>query len=129
MSQTPSSLRDLEHHSAFVERHIGPNDAEIAQMLDVVGHASLDALTDAIVPGNIKSPASLALPEAITEEEALAKIRAIASKNQVQRNFIGQGYYGTHTPKVILRNILKTPPGTPPTRHTRLRFRKAAWKR
>ena len=55
MSQTPSSLRDLEHHSAFVERHIGPNDAEIAQMLDVVGHASLDAMTDAIVPGNIKS--------------------------------------------------------------------------
>ncbi|MCC4631936.1 aminomethyl-transferring glycine dehydrogenase [Xanthomonas dyei] len=109
MSQTSSSLRDLEHHSAFVERHIGPNDAEIAQMLDVVGHASLDALTDAIVPGNIKSPAALALPESITEEEALAKIRAIASKNQVQRTFIGQGYYGTHTPKVILRNILENP--------------------
>ncbi|MCC4620851.1 aminomethyl-transferring glycine dehydrogenase [Xanthomonas cassavae CFBP 4642] len=109
MSHTPSSLRDLEHHSAFVERHIGPNDAEIAQMLEVVGHASLDAMTDAIVPGNIKSPAALALPEAITEEEALAKIRAIASKNQVQRSFIGQGYYGTHTPKVILRNILENP--------------------
>lgn len=109
MSQTPSSLRDLEHHSAFVERHIGPNDAEIAQMLDVVGHACLDALTDAIVPGNIKSPAPLALPEAITEEEALAKIRAIADKNTVFRNFIGQGYYGTHTPKVILRNILENP--------------------
>lgn len=109
MSQPPSSLRDLEHHSAFVERHIGPNDAEIAQMLEVVGHASLDALTDAIVPGNIKSPAALALPEAITEQEALAKIRAIASKNQVQRTFIGQGYYGTHTPKVILRNILENP--------------------
>ncbi|AEL06234.1 aminomethyl-transferring glycine dehydrogenase [Xanthomonas campestris pv. raphani] len=109
MSQTPSSLRDLEHHSAFVERHIGPNDAEIAQMLGVVGHDSLDAMTDAIVPSNIKSPAALALPDAITEEEALAKIRAIASKNQVQRTFIGQGYYGTHTPKVILRNILENP--------------------
>ncbi|MCF8827365.1 aminomethyl-transferring glycine dehydrogenase [Xanthomonas campestris] len=109
MSQTPSSLRDLEHHSAFVERHIGPNDAEIAQMLRVVGHDSLDAMTDAIVPSNIKSPAALALPDAITEEEALAKIRAIASKNQVQRTFIGQGYYGTHTPKVILRNILENP--------------------
>ncbi|MEB1610691.1 aminomethyl-transferring glycine dehydrogenase [Xanthomonas campestris pv. campestris] len=109
MSQTTSCLRDLEHHSAFVERHIGPNDAEIAQMLEVVGHASLDAMTDAIVPGNIKSPAALALPEAITEEEALAKIRAIASRNQVQRSFIGQGYYGTHTPKVILRNILENP--------------------
>lgn len=84
-------LRDLEHHSAFVERHIGPNDAEIAQMLGVVGHDSLDAMTDAIVPSNIKSPAALALPDAITEEEALARIRAIASKNQVQRTFIGQG--------------------------------------
>lgn len=109
MSQTPSSLRDLEHHSAFVERHIGPNDAEIAQMLGVVGHDSMDAMTDAIVPSNIKSPAALALPDAITEEEALARIRAIASKNQVQRTFIGQGYYGTHTPKVILRNILENP--------------------
>ncbi|MFA0924205.1 aminomethyl-transferring glycine dehydrogenase [Xanthomonas fragariae] len=109
MSQTSSSLRDLEHHNAFVERHIGPNDAEIAQMLSVVGHASLDALTEAIVPGNIKSPGALALPDAITEEAALAKIGAIASKNQVQRTFIGQGYYGTHTPQVILRNILENP--------------------
>ncbi|WP_425512957.1 aminomethyl-transferring glycine dehydrogenase [Xanthomonas albilineans] len=108
MPQT-SSLRDLEHHSAFIERHIGPNDAEIAQMLRTVGHDSLDALTDAIVPGSIKSPAALALPEAISEEEALAKIRAIADKNSVFRTFIGQGYYGTHTPKVILRNILENP--------------------
>ncbi|MEE7547456.1 glycine dehydrogenase (aminomethyl-transferring), partial [Xanthomonas sp. Kuri4-1] len=109
MSHTPSSLRDLEHHSAFVERHIGPNDDEIAQMLRVVGHDSLDALTDAIVPGRIKSPQPLALPDAVTEEEALAKIRAIAGRNQVLRSFIGQGYYGTHTPKVILRNILENP--------------------
>ncbi|WP_337053637.1 aminomethyl-transferring glycine dehydrogenase [Pseudoxanthomonas sp. USHLN014] len=109
MSQPSPSLRDLEHHAAFVERHIGPNDTEIAQMLEAVGHPSLDAMTDAIVPGKIKSPAALALPEAITEEEALAKICAIARKNQVFRSFIGQGYYGTHTPKVILRNILENP--------------------
>ncbi|KRG42345.1 glycine dehydrogenase [Stenotrophomonas panacihumi] len=109
MSQNTSSLRALEHHDAFIARHIGPNDAEIAQMLGVVGHASLDALTDAIVPGSIKSAAPLALPEAISEVEALAKIRAIADKNQVFRSFIGQGYYGTHTPNVILRNILENP--------------------
>ncbi len=115
MSKTPSpslralSLLELEHHSAFVERHIGPNDAEIAHMLRVIGHDSLDGMTDAIVPGNIKSPAPLALPEAITEVEALAKIRAIADKNEVFRSFIGQGYYGTHTPNVILRNILENP--------------------
>ncbi|MBT2142555.1 MULTISPECIES: aminomethyl-transferring glycine dehydrogenase [unclassified Rhodanobacter] len=110
MSHNPTpSLRDLEHHGAFIERHIGPDDAEIAQMLRVIGHDSLESMTDAIVPGSIKSAAPLALPEAITEEEALAKIRAIADKNQVFRSFIGQGYYGTLTPNVILRNILENP--------------------
>ena len=112
MSQTPNSrasLRDLEHHSAFIERHIGPNDAEIAHMLRLLGHDSLESLTDAIVPASIKSAAPLALPEAITEVEALAKIRAIADQNQVFKSFIGQGYYGTHTPNVILRNILENP--------------------
>ncbi|WP_312371160.1 aminomethyl-transferring glycine dehydrogenase [Stenotrophomonas sp.] len=109
MTQNTSSLRELEHHSAFVDRHIGPNDAEIAQMLRTVGHDSLESLTDAIVPGSIKSPAPLALPESLTEVDALAKIRAIADKNKVLRSFIGQGYYGTHTPNVILRNILENP--------------------
>ncbi len=106
---THPSLRDLEHHDAFIERHIGPNDAEIGQMLAHVGHASLEALTDAIVPGSIKSGQALALPPAVGEVEALAKIRAIAAKNQVFRSFIGRGYYGTHTPNVILRNILENP--------------------
>ncbi|MDR7134633.1 glycine dehydrogenase [Lysobacter niastensis] len=109
MSQKTPSLRDLEHHDAFIERHIGPNDAEIAQMLRTVGYDSLDAMTDAIVPANIKSSAPLALPPAMTEVEALAKIRTVADKNQVFRTFIGQGYYGTHTPNVILRNILENP--------------------
>ncbi|HMM66277.1 MAG TPA: aminomethyl-transferring glycine dehydrogenase [Dokdonella sp.] len=110
MPQIPSpSLRELENHSAFVERHIGPNDAEIAHMLGIIGHDSLDAMTDAIVPGKIKSPAPLDLPEAISEVEALAKIRRIADRNSVFRSFIGQGYYGTHTPNVILRNILENP--------------------
>jgi len=103
------SLRELEHHDAFVERHIGPNDAEITQMLHVIGHESLETMTDAIVPAAIKSSAPLSLPHAITEVEALAKIRLIANKNQVFRSFIGQGYYGTHTPNVILRNILENP--------------------
>jgi len=110
MSQTNSpSLRELEHHNAFIERHIGPNDAEIAQMLHVIGYDSLEAMTDAIVPGQIKSKQPLAMPESITEEEALAKIRTIARKNKVFKNFIGQGYNGTLTPNVILRNILENP--------------------
>ncbi|MFC7300509.1 aminomethyl-transferring glycine dehydrogenase [Cognatiluteimonas weifangensis] len=109
MTQQPASLRDLEHHDAFIARHIGPNDAEIAHMLRAIGQPSLEAMTDAIVPASIKSQAPLALPAPMTEVEALAKIRAIAERNQVFRSFIGQGYYGTHLPAVILRNILENP--------------------
>jgi glycine dehydrogenase len=110
MNQTnPPSLRELEHGSAFVERHIGPNEAEIAHMLKAIGHDSLESMTDAIVPAAIRSQQPLALPDAMTEEQALAKIRAIAQRNKVFRSFIGQGYYGTHTPNVILRNILENP--------------------
>ena len=61
---TQPSLRSLEHHDAFIERHIGPNDAEIAHMLRAIGHASLDAMTDAIVPASIRSPGALAPPRA-----------------------------------------------------------------
>ena len=103
------SLRALEHHDAFVSRHIGPNDAEVARMLRVVGHESLDAFTDAIVPASIRSPKPLDLPAAVTEVDALAQIREIANRNRIFRSFIGQGYYGTHTPNVILRNILENP--------------------
>ena len=106
---TQSSLRALEHHDAFVSRHIGPNDTEIAQMLRTVGHESLEGFIDAIVPASIRSPESLALPDAVTEVDAIAMIRTIADRNQVFRSFIGQGYYGTHTPNVILRNILENP--------------------
>jgi glycine dehydrogenase len=107
-SRAPSLLA-LEDHDAFVARHIGPNDAEIAQMLAAIGYDSLEAMTDAIVPASIKSAAPLALPSSMTEVEALARIRAIADRNEVFRSFIGQGYYGTHVPNVILRNILENP--------------------
>ena len=109
MTQNAPSLRDLEQHDAFIARHIGPDDAEIASMLETVGYDSLDALVDAIVPAGIRQKNPLALAPAMTETDALAKIRAIADKNTVFRSFIGQGYYGTHTPNVILRNILENP--------------------
>ena len=109
MTQHTPSLHDLEQHDAFIGRHIGPDDDEIDQMLKTVGHDSLDALTDAIVPAAIRQKNPLALPPAMTETEALAKIRALADKNEVFKSFIGQGYYGTHTPLVILRNILENP--------------------
>ncbi len=103
------TLTALEHHDAFVARHIGPNDAEIAAMLKVIGHDSLDAMTEAIVPGKIRLSEPLALPGSLTEVDVLKKIGAIAARNKVFRSFIGQGYYGTHTPNVILRNILENP--------------------
>ncbi|MCE7951392.1 MAG: glycine dehydrogenase (aminomethyl-transferring) [Xanthomonadales bacterium PRO7] len=109
MSSKNLSLHDLEQHDAFIARHIGPDDAEIASMLKTVGYDSLDALVDAIVPAGIRQKNPLALAPALTETDALAKIRAIADKNQVFRSFIGQGYSGTHTPLVILRNILENP--------------------
>ena len=131
------SLRELEHHHAFVERHIGPNDAEVAHMLRAVGHDSLESMTDAIVPASIQPDAALdpaaspglALPGSLTEVEALAKIRAIAQKNDVFRSFIGQGYYGTHTPNVILRNILENPAWYTAYTPYQGRSRRAAWKR
>jgi glycine dehydrogenase len=104
-----TTLNQLENHSEFHARHIGPSDPEVAEMLKVVGASSLDALVDAIVPASIKLGAPLALPDAVTEEEALARIRGIAEKNKTFRSFIGQGYSGTVTPKVILRNILENP--------------------
>jgi glycine dehydrogenase len=109
MTPHTPSLHDLEQHDVFISRHVGPDDAEIAHMLKAVGYDSLDALVDAIVPATIRQKNPLALPPAVTETEALAKIRAIADKNEVFKSFIGQGYYGTHVPLVILRNILENP--------------------
>ncbi|MGH8042232.1 MAG: aminomethyl-transferring glycine dehydrogenase [Rudaea sp.] len=109
MSTSIPPLHELEQHDAFIDRHIGPNDSEIAKMLRVIGFDSLEAMTAAIVPVSIRSPQPLNLPTAMTETQALARIRAIADKNEVFKSFIGQGYYGTHTPLVILRNILENP--------------------
>ena len=105
----PASLAALEAHDEFLGRHIGPNEAEMAVMLAVIGQPSLEALTAAIVPESIRLTAPLALPAAVSEEAALAKLADIAARNEVFRSFIGQGYAGTFTPKVILRNILENP--------------------
>lgn len=94
---------------SFVHRHIGPNDAEIANMLEVVGVDSLDALVSEVVPANILSKEPLGLDKSRSEADMLAELKEIASQNQVFRSYIGQGYYGTQTPPVILRNILENP--------------------
>ena len=93
----------------FVSRHLGPSADEMAEMLGALGHASLDAFIDATVPENIRLRRPLALPGAKSEQEALAAFRAEMSANIVRRSFIGMGYYDTHTPAVIQRNILENP--------------------
>ncbi len=93
----------------FVARHIGPREDEIRQMLSILGYGSLDELTQAVVPSSICSREEAGLADAVSEEEALQELRSIASQNRVLRSFIGQGYYGTHTPNVIKRNVLENP--------------------
>ncbi len=95
--------------SPFVSRHIGPRDAEIGKMLQSLGYPSLDALTATIVPKSIADNSRLNIPEGVSEEEALAELKSIVSENVVLKSLIGQGYYGTHTPKVIQRNVLENP--------------------
>ncbi|MFN7667334.1 MAG: glycine dehydrogenase (aminomethyl-transferring), partial [Burkholderiales bacterium] len=109
MKDEIQTLSELEAHDEFHARHIGPNAEEKLEMLRTIGLSSLEDMTDAIVPASIKLKSGLTLPEALSEEQALEKIRAIAQQNQIFKSFIGQGYYGTHTPKVILRNILENP--------------------
>jgi glycine dehydrogenase len=93
----------------FPRRHLGPDAKEISEMLEVVGFSSLDALIDAAVPESLRVRRPLNIPAAAGEAAALAELKAMASKNQVFRSFIGQGYYGTVTPPVIQRNILENP--------------------
>jgi glycine dehydrogenase len=103
------TLAQLENASEFVARHIGIDAADEALMLKAIGETSRRALIDSIVPRSIARTTAMDIPPAISEADALAEIRDLANKNQVFKSFIGQGYYGTHTPGVILRNILENP--------------------
>ncbi|KVP92852.1 glycine dehydrogenase (aminomethyl-transferring) [Burkholderia ubonensis] len=112
MNRTPLSLAALETHDAFAERHIGPDAASQQAMLDTLGFATRAALIDAVIPASIRRAETLPLgpfAQPKSEAEALAALRALADKNQVFRSYIGQGYYDTHTPAVILRNVLENP--------------------
>ena len=103
------SLAELENTSEFVARHIGISEQDEHLMLSAIGAASRRALIEAIVPRSIARQAPMKLPAALTEAQALAELKSIAQKNKVLKSFIGQGYHGTHTPGVILRNILENP--------------------
>jgi glycine dehydrogenase len=102
-------LPALENAIEFRARHIGPDEADERHMLSVIGAASRRALIEAVVPRSIARAQAMALPAPVTEAQALDELRAVAARNKVYRSFIGQGYHGTHTPGVILRNILENP--------------------
>jgi glycine dehydrogenase len=102
-------LGELENATEFAARHIGPYLDDEAHMLSVIGAASRRALIEAIVPRSIARSTPMQLPPPLSEAQALAEMKLLASQNKVLRSFIGQGYHGTHTPGVILRNILENP--------------------
>jgi len=93
----------------FVDRHIGPRDQEIQEMLGKLGYSSLDELTSQVIPKNILDLNPLNLSQGISEEDALAELREIANKNRVLKSWIGAGYYNAHLPKVLQRNVLENP--------------------
>ncbi len=102
--------REIENNfQPFVDRHVGPGNDELAEMLPLIGYDSLDGLVDAVVPAKIRFGRKLNLPEPLSEFEALGAIRTIAGKNRVAKSYIGLGYNACVTPPVILRNILEKP--------------------
>ncbi|QCZ92814.1 aminomethyl-transferring glycine dehydrogenase [Salinimonas iocasae] len=109
MSDNALTLAQLEQKNAFVRRHIGPGEDEIAQMLQTIGAESLEDLTSQTVPAGIQLDEPVNAGEGATEVEALSALKAVAAKNKINRSFIGMGYYDTHVPNVILRNVLENP--------------------
>ena len=101
----------MDLRKSFVDRHIGPNDYQIKSMLMEMGYADLDSFIQAVVPKNILLTGEIekSLPEAISETDAIAEIKSIAQENKVLKSLIGNGYYGTIIPPVVLRNILENP--------------------
>lgn len=98
-----------QQSNEFLPRHIGPNKQATAQMLKTIGEDSLDALVEKTVPSNIKMKNSLDLPQAMSEHEYLTHIKEVSLKNKIYKTYIGQGYYDTIVPSVILRNVFENP--------------------
>jgi glycine dehydrogenase len=106
---TQSTYADLTQSEDFIRRHIGPNDAEQEKMLTSLGVYTVDELIEKVIPGAIRIEGELSLAQPRTEAEVLATLKEIASKNKVLKSCIGQGYYDTLTPTVILRNLMENP--------------------
>ena len=105
----PSPKRTAGGPSPFADRHIGPTQNDVGQMLETLGYDSLTALIEATVPEGIRFHQDLKVGSGLTEHEALARLKALAGKNQVWRSYLGLGYANTLTPAVIQRNVLENP--------------------
>ena len=99
----------MENFNSFALRHIGLSQADIENLLDQLGYKDLEEFSRSVLPENIFIDQKLELNDAMSEEDALKAIKEISKANSVYRSFIGQGYYGTVTPKVILRNVFENP--------------------
>jgi glycine dehydrogenase len=122
-SKSPASVGATSHTGAntsqmnlepimtedFTRRHIGPETEEVHEMLSTLGVDSLDQVIDKAAPQSILQKSPLEIGRSLSESAILKRARELADKNKVFHSFLGQGYYGTHTPGVILRNILENP--------------------
>ncbi len=102
-------LSELETHQEFIARHLGSNAEEQSSMLAQLGYNDMDEFIQAVVPASIRMNEALDLQDSMSEEDALEELRGLAAQNRVFKSYIGQGYYNTLTPTVILRNILENP--------------------
>lgn len=102
-------MKKTAFHDQFVNRHIGPNEGQLQEMLQEIGVESLDQLIHETVPEGIRQLENLKIPEAATEYAFLEELRGVAAKNKVYKSYIGMGYYGTITPSAISRNIFENP--------------------
>ena len=117
-----------EQQNEFQQRHIGPDENETADMLKVIGKSSMEELIEATIPQGIRIKKPLEIADPNSEHEYLKELKQVAAKNKLFRSYIGQGYYDTITPSVILEMFLKTRDGIHNTHLTRQKFHRDVWK-
>lgn len=108
-SEKPPARTVFSPLDTFVRRHNGPSQGEIKEMLSAIGLKDMDGLTGKTIPDRIRSTRALALDHGFTEKEVLERLKHIASKNKVFKNYIGMGYTDVVVPNVILRNVMENP--------------------
>lgn len=109
MLQTKQTVNDLSNQQEFISRHIGPNEKQQRTMLEQLGYATLEDFIKHVVPDAIRMNDALALDHSVSEQDALAELKALLHANKPLNSLIGQGYYNTFTPNVILRNVFENP--------------------